>query len=585
MNLEKILYPVTKNLRFYLFIFLLGCICTVSVLWDGSRLVGLIEWWLDLYCLCALLMLIPEKARGVARSVIAFLLYAIAIIDLGLYETCGYPIIPQAVLLFLKTNPSEAREAITTYADCSLLLSPWMLVVLLSFAHLFVSIRKCKMPSLHLSQKARKIASCLFLLSLLACIPLTWVDKKYKFRRLILQQTELELQAAEDLTPSSRFYLPVYRLANAFVEVKKQKHIYDSLHDHICDFHADSCHYTSPEIVLIIGESNNRRHFGIYGYDKATTPHQAQWLERGQMVTFDNVVSPWNTTCEALESLLSLSYEGDTKQWYERPFITSILKNCGYETTLISNQYVTDKRNSHSAFIEDVFINIPEVSQKQFDHRNRQLHRYDHEMLDEYDSIANLKKDGCRFTIFHTQTAHFEYKERYPDSFNHFQKEDYHRPDLQPSDRTVLASYDNALRYNDHVVNMIIERFMNRDAIIIYVPDHGERVFDDDDTYGRSLGFSRNEVLQQHQVPLWFWASSQYIEKRPDIWKAICGASGKRYMTDLIPFTLIALAGIHTNMYKPSLDILSEEYDESRPRIIRKKKDYDRIVTHQENTW
>lgn len=579
MKLEKILNPVTKNLRFFVFTLLLGIICTVSVLWNGSRVAGLIELWLDLYCLCVLLMLIPEKARGTVRAVMAFLLYALAVIDLGLYYTCGYPIISQAVLLFLKTNTSEAGEAFTTYVDASLLLTPWSLVVLLSLVHLLVSVRKPKIPDVSLSQKARMTVTCLYLASLLVCIPLTWVDKKYKFRRLVLQQNEMELQQAEDLNPRSRFYLPVYRLADACVEVKRQKHIYDILHENISDFHADSCRYASPEIVLVIGESNNRNHFGLYGYDKPTTPHQDKWLEHGQMVAFDNAVSPWNTTCEALESILSLSYEGDSKNWYERPFITSVLKNCGYETTFISNQYVTDKKNSFSAFIEDIFINIPEVSKKQFDHRNRYIHRYDHEMLSEYDSIAGMQRGRCRFTIFHTHNAHFNFSERYPDAFNHFKTEDYNRPDLHPSDKAILAAYDNALRYNDYVVNMIIERFVNRDAIIIYVADHGERIFDGNDKYGRSLGFSESEVRQQHQVPLWFWASEQYIGKRPDIWDAVTKAKGKRYMTDLLPFTIIALAGIHTNMYKPSLDLLSQDYDDSRLRIIRKKKDYDTIVT------
>lgn len=62
------------------------------------------------------------------------------------------------------------------------------------------------------------------------------------------------------------------------------------------------------------------------------------------------------------------------------------------------------------------------------------------------------------------------------------------------------------------------------------------------------------------------------------MWENIRKASGKRYMTDLLPFAIISLAGIHTNMYSPRLDLLSEQYDNTRPRIIRKRKDYDSIV-------
>lgn len=572
------LAPIKNNFVFFVCMLLLGSLCTVCVLWNGSRMAGLVELWLDLYCLCALLMLIPAGARGTVRGIISVVLYAIAIIDLGLYYTLGYPIIPQILLLTLQTNPSEAAEAFRTYADTRLLLTPWILIFCIIGLHIWAGRHIRRLPDRLFSSKAEKLISVILVCTLAGALSFNWVDKKYKFRRLVMQQTELELQESEDLDPRSRFYLPVYRLADAWCEVRRQKQIYESLKGHISDFKPDSCSHISPEIVLIIGESNNRHHSQLYGYDKPTTPHQAEWMERGQLVTFADVVSPWNTTCESLENMLSLAYYGGQQKWYQQPFITSVMRNCGYEVSLISNQYVLDKSASFSDFIEDIFINIPEVSSRQFDHRNISLHTYDSDLVTDYDSIASQFSSTYRFTIFHTRNVHFEFAERYPPSFQRFNGNNYERSDLNEEQKEILAAYDNALLYNDHVVNEILLRFSGRDAIVIYVPDHGERIFDGDTRYGRSLGFSEGEVRQQHQIPMWFWASKEYLDKRPEMWQRIRQASSERYMTDLLPFTIMTLAGIHSAAYCPQYDILSSEYDSTRPRIIRETADYDTIV-------
>ena len=46
----------------------------------------------------------------------------------------------------------------------------------------------------------------------------------------------------------------------------------------------------------------------------------------------------------------------------------------------------------------------------------------------------------------------------------------------------------------------------------------------------------------------------------------------------MLPFALFHLAGISHADYKPSLDILSPDYDERRPRMIRDDVDYDELM-------
>ena len=45
--------------------------------------------------------------------------------------------------------------------------------------------------------------------------------------------------------------------------------------------------------------------------------------------------------------------------------------------------------------------------------------------------------------------------------------------------REVIAQYDNALYYNDYIVSGIIDKFRDEETLVIYVPDHGEAVYDE----------------------------------------------------------------------------------------------------------
>jgi heptose-I-phosphate ethanolaminephosphotransferase len=82
---------------------------------------------------------------------------------------------------------------------------------------------------------------------------------------------------------------------------------------------------------------------------------------------------------------------------------------------------------------------------------------------------------------------------------------------------------------------------------------------------------------EEFDIRMWFWCSERYREAHPDVVEFIRKASTLRYMTDALPHTLLRLAGISTRWYRPSLDILSDEYDDERPRILKLTTDYDKL--------
>lgn len=571
------------NVSFFIAMLLLFLIGNCIVAWHSSRLWGILESVVDVYILTLIISLFPQSLARIIKIVVSCFLYIVTTLDLEFVLSTGQPINPTLLLMCLQTNTSEASEAIRVFMSWKSILLTTLCIGLILALQLFL--QKRNVQRFYQIVKIEQWMPIVITICLVFSISLLWTEKKYKYYRLILQQSELETQRSGELEPKTRFYSPIYRLWDALVQLNKIQHIYEKLRLNQDITTAVHCDFTSPEILLILGESFSRHHSALYGYKKYNTPFQITWNKKGNLITFTDAVSRWNTTCESIQSLLSLSFSGDSLDWYERPFITSIMKKAGYDVTLLSNQYVLQSVGETNDFIEDVFINIPEVSKKQFDHRNKYKNELDDILLKEYDSIYSQVSAKYRFTIIHFRGMHFDFAERYPQGFTKFKLNDYNQyTNLTKEEKAIIADYDNAILYNDYLINQVLQRCKNRDAIAIFIPDHGERVYDFDENFGRSLGFTYNEIIPQHEIPMWVWASDKYIDNHPTIWDKIRSVRTLPYMTDAIAYTIMSLAGVKNSLYNPEADIISDTYNSKRPRILRNAVDYDNIKrTHYDD--
>ena len=113
------------------------------------------------------------------------------------------------------------------------------------------------------------------------------------------------------------------------------------------------------------------------------------------------------------------------------------------------------------------------------------------------------------------------------------------------------------------------------------MPDHGE------ECYEGNRGFiCRNHSAQidydlahyEFEVPFWIYCSPKYIAKHQDTFAQIKAVKDKRFMTDALPHLLLHLAGIKAKDYHAEYDILSPQYNEMRPRILKNTTNYDDLV-------
>ena len=592
--------PIQQNGAFFVFMFALGFLCTQLEIMPyylrnrGAEpyKLSVPELFLDIYVLCVILTLIPRKIRIWVKGLFYVIFYGVAIIDLFCYERFQSTLTPTMLMLAGETTGQEAQEFLSGYLSWETLKSGVGWILLLIGAHILWTILRWVFSRMHrrlilpkvntlIVTGFKAVLGCLVAWLLYSSISQTW-DNKVAMRRLFSYDTIGQVEREQTKKDQANLYLPVYRLAFGIYANRLASHQIEQLEAASEQIRIDSCSYRVPNIVLIIGESYNKHHSQLYGYQMPTTPRQMAMAEEGSLVPFTDVVSSWNLTSFVFKHILSLSTVNDSvKTWCDMPLFPEVFRKAGYHVTFITNQFQSKANEAVYDFSGGFFLNDPVLSQRQFDTRNTRLHPYDEGVLKEYDQLAKENTDH-NLIILHLMGSHLMYKSRYPQKTHKYLTANmYNRPELTNKQRMILADYDNSLRYNDSIVAAVTQRFIDKDAVVIYMPDHGEEMFDEKPyTYGRNHSANIDYRLARYEmeIPFWIWGSPQYIENHPYGWLAIQNAKDRPMMVDVLPHLLLYLGGIASPLYRPEYNIIMPEYDTKRPRILKGVTDYNGLL-------
>lgn len=589
--------PIRCNAAFFIFMYILGMVCTYTVVPDkkGYHAYSLApeELFLDLYAVCLLLCLLPAVVRQWARRLIYFVAYGIALVDVYCFVKFGSTITPTMLLLVGETNGDEAAEFLSSYLGFDIVFSKVGWVVLTAVAHTAATyaasryryrrrrLMRHKPWIMTVEKAARAAVPAMGALTAVLLVYAGVQCRENKKAVVRLMSCKNIGSVEHELTRKDKavLYLPIYRLVFSIYANNLTARQVDRLVGAIDSVRVDSCSYRSGNIVLIIGESYNRHHAQLYGYDKPTTPRQKARARRGELVPFSDVVTPWNLTSFVFKHLFSMYTVGDKGEWCDYPLFPELFRKAGYHVTFVTNQFLPQAKEAIYDFSGGFFLNNPELSKAQFDTRNTQLFRYDGGLINDYDKLRPGGKEHS-LTIFHLKGQHVDYQTRYPKDRTKWGVNDYDRPALSPRERHILASYDNAVLYNDSIVDAIIRKFEKEDAIVLYVPDHGEECYGDDiHFYGRmhSAEITARLAREEFDIPFWIWCSKKYRKARPEVFARIKAARHKPYMTDALGHLMLWLAGIECPEYRDDLNVLSPSYNEKRPRMLKNQTDYDKL--------
>ncbi len=588
--------PIGRNANFFVFMYILGVLCAWLTLGKGAEIYENLyaELFVDIYLVCVVLAIIPRKVRFWIRALLYIVLYLTAIADLYCFVNFDSTLNPSMLMLVAETDSREVGDFLSSCVSPSFIFSSVGWVLLLIIVHVIVfTIHKKLFSHVRLRKEVtntmRPILGFVCIVLFVLCAWMSW-DNKVATHKLMTGKTIGEVEHTLTEANHAVLYTPIHRLIFSLYANSLAGEQVSSLVDAAEKVTVDSCAYTSPRIVLIIGESFAKNHSGLYGYFKDTTPWQVALEKTGLLVPFSDVVSCWNLTSFVFKNVFSTHVVGQEGDWSDYPLFPEIFRKAGYHVTFTTNQFLPKAKEAVYDFSGGFFLNDQELSELQFDTRNTELFTYDAELLEDYDKNLRPQEKEPALTIFHLIGQHVNYKQRYPKSQSHFWASQYEeeRPELTSRQRQVLSYYDNAILYNDSIVYQIIKRFSKQDAIVIYMPDHGEECYEENRGFicrNHSAKIDWPLAHYEFEIPFWIYCSHTYIKNHPDIYEQIVAAKDRRYMNDALPHLLFYLAGISSPYYQEKQNILSPQYDESRPRILKATTDYDKLRDeHNKNT-
>ena len=124
----------------------------------------------------------------------------------------------------------------------------------------------------------------------------------------------------------------------------------------------------------------------------------------------------------------------------------------------------------------------------------------------------------------------------------------------------------NSIHYNDQVVAQIFQRYSQTPAIVIYLSDHGQAVFENPER----PDYYEHEVSQAGlMIPLMVYTSPALREEHPEVYEQIVAAKDRKIMTDLLANSICGLLGVKTKYYNARQDFFSSEYDNARRRLVQ----------------
>jgi glucan phosphoethanolaminetransferase (alkaline phosphatase superfamily) len=323
-------------------------------------------------------------------------------------------------------------------------------------------------------------------------------------------------------------------------------------------------------LVVVLGESTNRDHLGIYGYFRDTTPKLV--AQRKDLLVFRDVISPHSHTDPAL--LAALGSDGTPLDQQSASAgaldVLSLARGAGFVTSWLSNQNeygVWDNGVSLLAKSADHWRFFSPALGESFERSVR-----DEAMLP--DLRAALAGPAPRKLIFvHLFTDHWPYCANYPPFFQRFTEplaESFFGREKPFGDD--LNCYDNGILYLDWLLDRVLATAggSSQPTAVLYLSDHGE---------APELGtdHSSSQHSSYHlEIPLIFWANAEYARKYPEKMAAARSHLDAPYSSGSLYHSLADLLAIREPTVRLEDSLFSESF-QPRPRsALDGKIRYDR---------
>lgn len=308
-------------------------------------------------------------------------------------------------------------------------------------------------------------------------------------------------------------------------------------------------------VVLVIGESDTRRNWSLYGYGRQTNPELEKLRDR--LLVFSDVVAADGSTVGSITRMLTAATVEQPDLWKSSPTVMATARRLGYKVFWLANQGAPNRG------MVPILASQSDVTVFTNRGMDRGESSFDEVLLEPYRQALD-DPAARKLIVVQLLGAHPAYNFRYPENYSVFEKmlDDEVAEGLKAQGRASWAilfrnAYDCAILYEDHVLARLLQGLMAKEpssSAWLYVSDHGQDVVHHSDFSGHN-----REAREQWEVPLVLWRSPDSA-RLPDA----AALTARPYQNDVLDHTLLGLLGIQGDLYDPELDLLSADFNSRR---------------------
>ena len=515
------------------------------------------------------LLLFPRQIRTSA-AIIGVILWLPSLAALGYYVIYGQEFSQSVLYVMFESNTSEASEFLSQYFSLKLVLVALGYTALAIV--LWTRLRPVTVPT------PWRWLVCFAILYGLIINPVAHkvlVQKKSVKRALISLSGRLEPAAPWQFVAG---YVEYRHQLASLTKLLNSNNALPPLANM-----QDSSGNAPRTLVLVIGESTQRNHMSLYGYPRETTPELDKMHKTDKNLTvFNHVVTSRPYTIEILQQALTFADEKNPDLYLTKPSLMNLMKQAGYKTFWITNQQTMTERNT-------MLTVFSQQTDKQFymnQQRTQSAREYDTNVLEPFKEVL-ADPAPKKFIIVHLLGTHIKYEYRYPEQWSVFDGKTEGAPaGLSPEQLASYNDYDNANRFNDHVLASLINDYKATDpnGFLLYFSDHGEEVYD---TPPHNMQGRNEEAPTRHMytIPFILWTSPSWQEAHP---RDLTADVDRKYSSSQLIHTWSDLAGLRYDGFDPTRSITSPQFVQATRWIGNPYKknalhDYDALpldVTH-----
>ena len=508
-------------------------------------------WLSVIFMLLACITVNVVKRKSLVRGLLYLIPLTLVIVNVWLRLSLNTDISTNILMVVMETNGSEISGFIDSFLftketaiTCGILI---LLILYIIFTEHFY--RKIK----HNKRIVYIISACCTIIAVIGCLcSINYYVSLFKSESLD-DAVIIEDEVCHTDIPLKNL---IFSGFNLYLSSKEIPTIRAITEETLKSADIECYEQDSLDVIFVVGESYIKWHSGLYGYYLNTTPRMEEERQRGNLLVYNKVSTPSNLTSIVLKNVLSCNNFEKGEKWYEYPYFLSFFKKAGYRVDYWDNQFAWNKEKAF-VFALNSLLYDRRIVKMSYDEINDKCFDYDGDFVEDYFKHTVPQKHN--FVFLHLMGQHVGFSDRYPREYSYFSADSILRTDswITADMKKEIAAYDNATRYNDHVIGKIIDRYKNSNTVIVYFSDHGEEVYDYRPSMGRDMGdMMTNELRKyQYEIPFVVWFSDKFKRNYPDKISALKKNVNKAFDISNVYNTLFSLGCIKTSRYDLKEDL------------------------------